>query len=126
MKKALLIILGAFLISGCATRVADMTVGSSKNYNINSTQFVKGKRVTGQDVAPVILFPFGIPHMKTAMDKAIEQDPCAVGLTDVVITHLNQSFLIGRIGWRVEGDLIIDGNLPGCQSRLAGEQVSAR
>jgi len=125
-KAALAVILGAFMVSGCATRVADMTVGSSKNYNINSSKFIKGKRVTGEDTAAVFLFPLGIPNVKTAMDNAIEQDTCAVGLTDVVITHLNQAFLVGRIGWRIEGDLILDGGQPGCQDRVSGGQLSSR
>lgn len=36
------------------------------------------------------------------MDKAIETETCAVGLTDLVVTQLNHSFLIGSIGMRVE------------------------
>lgn len=115
MKKIILLaaISGMFL-SGCTIRVADMTVGSTKNYNINGGKFIKGQRVKGEDTYPVILFPTGIPNVKTAMDRAIESDKCAVGLTDVVVTQLNHSFLIGSIGYRVEGDQIIDTSLPGC------------
>ena len=109
--------MGAVVASGCTVRVADMTVGSTKNYNINSAKFVKGKRVTGEDTYPVILFPLGIPNVKTAMDNAIEQDKCAVGLTDVVVSQLNHSFLVGTIGYRIEGDLIIDATQPGCDRR---------
>ncbi|MEG5266479.1 hypothetical protein TRP66_19500 [Pseudomonas sp. JDS28PS106] len=118
MKKiALAILLGATLVSGCTVRVADMTVASTKNYNINASKFVKGKRVTGEDNYPVILFPLGIPNMKTAMDHAIEQDNCAVGLTDVVMSQLNHSFIVGMIGFRVEGDLVIDTSRQGCANR---------
>lgn len=118
MKKALIaIILGAVAVSGCSMRVADMTVGSTKNYNINSAMFVKGPRVTGEDKYPVILFPLGIPNLKTAVDRAIEQDKCAVALSDMVITQLNHSFLIGTIGIRAEGNLIIDAGQPGCERR---------
>ncbi|MGQ7959912.1 hypothetical protein ACUTAF_19705 [Pseudomonas sp. SP16.1] len=116
-KTALAVIMGAVVASGCTVRVADMTVGSTKNYNINSAKFVKGKRVTGEDTYPVILFPLGIPNVKTAMDNAIEQDKCAVGLTDVVVSQLNHSFLVGTIGYRIEGDLIIDATQPGCDRR---------
>lgn len=115
MKKTFLVaLLSALTLSGCTIRVADMTVGSTKNYNINAAKFEKGSRVTGEDVYPVILFPFGVPNVKTAMDRAIEQHKCAVGLTDVVVTQLNHSFIIGSIGFRVEGDQIIDTTLPGC------------
>lgn len=55
--------------------------------------------------------------MKTAIDKAIEKDKCAVGLSDLVISQLNHSFLVGSIGVRAEGNLIIDASQPGCTGR---------
>jgi len=116
-KAAIAMLLGAVVASGCTVRVADMTVASTKNYNINSSKFLKGKRVTGEDTYPVILFPTGIPNIKTAMDNAIQQDSCAVGLSDVVMSQLNHSFLVGKIGYRVEGDLIIDTSRQGCENR---------
>ncbi|WP_312963911.1 hypothetical protein [Stutzerimonas nitrititolerans] len=116
-KTALIIILGAVIASGCTVRVADMTVGSTKNYNLNAAKFVKGPRVIGEDSYPVILVPLGIPNMKTAIDKAIEKDKCAVGLSDLVISQLNHSFLFGKIGMRAEGNLIIDASQPGCTGR---------
>jgi len=97
VKKILAgIALGSLMLSGCAVRVADLTVASTKNYNLNSNQFVKGERVTADDSVPVVLFPLGIPNMKTAMDKAIEKNKCSVALTDVVITSLNYAFLVGN------------------------------
>lgn len=115
MKKIILVaVLSALTLSACTVRVADMTVASTKNYNINAAKFVKGQRVKGEDTYPVILFPIGIPNVKTAMDKAIETDSCAVGLTDVVVTQLNHAFIFGSIGFRVEGDQIIDTTMPGC------------
>ena len=114
MKKFILIGLSILAASGCTVRVADMTVGSTKNYDINSGPFIKGPRVTGEDLAPVFLFPLGIPNVKTAMDNAIQSDKCAVGLTDVVISQLNHAFIIGQIGYRVEGDLIMDNHISGC------------
>lgn len=118
-RKAIVALLaGAVMMSGCAVRVADMTVGSTKNYDLNSQSFVKGSRVEGDDIVPVFLFPLGIPNVKSAVDDAIEKDRCAVGLSDLVITQLNQSFLIGRIGYRVEGDLILDQGQPGCENAI--------
>ncbi|WP_417543672.1 hypothetical protein [Marinobacter sp.] len=111
------VIAATVLASGCAHRVADLTVGSTKNYNINSASFLKGDRVIGEDIVAVVLFPLGIPHVKTAVDDAIEKDRCAVGLTDLVITSLQQAFLVGRIGFRVEGNLIIDQEIDGCSGR---------
>ncbi|MBF6933860.1 hypothetical protein HN281_18785, partial [Acinetobacter baumannii] len=105
MKKLLVSALAASTIvfTGCSVRMADMTVASMKHYNLISTQFVKGDLVKGEDKVPVILFPLGIPNFITAVDRAIEKDRCAVALSDVVITQLNQAFLVGQIGYRVEG-----------------------
>ena len=99
MKKLLVSVLAMSTIAftGCSVRMADMTVASTKNYNLNSNQFVKGQRVTGEDKVPVVLFPLGIPNFKTAVDRAIEKDRCAVALSDVVITQLNQAFIVGGI-----------------------------
>lgn len=120
MKKIPLLMLsiGALIMSGCTVRVADLTVGSTKNFDLNSGQLVKGERVTAEDSYPVIIFPFGIPNVKTAMDKAIETNKCAVGLSDLVVSQLNHSFLIGSIGIRVEGDLIIDKSRQGCETAI--------
>ncbi|WP_445775091.1 hypothetical protein [Shewanella sp.] len=117
MKKIAIISLALLTISGCTVRVADLTVASTKNFDLNSGNLVKGQRVTGEDSYPVILFPTGIPNVKTAMDRAIESEKCAVGLSDLVITQLNHSFIIGSIGMRVEGDLIIDKSRSGCESK---------
>lgn len=116
MKKLLAILLGStLLLSGCTTRIADLTVGSTKNYNINSNKFVKGKRVVAEDSVPVFFVSAGTPNLKTAFDRAIEQDKCAVALSDVAIYRLDHSFIFGSIGYRVEGTQIIDKNLPECK-----------
>lgn len=99
-----------------------MTVASTKNYNINSSKFVKGARVTGKDGVAVILFPFGFPNVKSAMDNAVEQDRCAIGLSDVVVSEEIYSFLFGYIGYRIDGDLIIDASQPGCENRFVARQ----
>lgn len=117
MKKLLTSVLAMSTVAftGCSVRMADMTVASTKNYNLNSNQFVKGERVTGEDKVPVILFPLGMPNFKTAVDRAIEKDRCAVALSDVVITQLNQAFFVGQVGYRVEGTQIIDRSQPECK-----------
>lgn len=112
---SLAVICTSILFSGCAVRVADMTVASTKNYNLNSLAFQKGERVKAEDSYPVFIFPLGIPNVKTAMDKAIETNKCAVALTDVVVTQLNQSFIIGKIGYRVEGTQVLDLSQPECK-----------
>ncbi|EPC1025586.1 hypothetical protein [Enterobacter hormaechei] len=117
MKKVVALALGALMLSGCTVRVADMTVGSTKNYNLNAAKFEKGQRVTGEDKASIVIFPLGIPSVKTAMDRAIEKDKCSVGLSDVVIYQLNHAFLFGTYGFRVEGTQNIDKSQLGCDNR---------
>lgn len=122
MKKiiSLAVIMAAVAtMTGCTTRVVDLTVASTKNYNINSNKFVMGKRVTGEDKKPVVIFPLGIPSVKDATDRAIQQDKCAVGLSDVAVYDLQHHFLFGSFGYRVEGTQIIDRGLPGCENHAA-------
>ena len=114
MRNIILIGLLTALLCGCSYRVADLTIASTKNINLNSQQLTTGKKVIAEDTYPVVIFPLGIPNVKTATDKAIEQSKCAVGLTDVVVTQLNHAFIFGEIGIRVEGNLLIDKSLQGC------------
>lgn len=114
MKKFFIGCLSILALSGCTVRMADMTVGSTKNFDLNNGNLTIGERVIAEDTYPVFIFPLGIPSMETAIDKAIENDKCAVGLSNLVITQLNHSFLLGSVGIRAEGNLIIDKNQPGC------------
>lgn len=116
MKKLLLIALGAAMLSGCTTRLTDMTVASTHNYNLNGEKFVQGSRVTGEDTVSVMLLPIGLPNVKTAIDRAIAKNRCAVALSDVVISQLNHAFIFGHFGYRVEGTAIIDQGQPGCEN----------
>lgn len=116
MKKIATVVFAALILSGCSARVADMTVASTKNYNLNSNKFVKGARVIGEDSAPVFIFPLGVPNVKTAMDRAIEKNRCAVALSDVVVTQYNHSFLFGKFGYTIEGTQVIDRSQPGCEN----------
>jgi len=116
MKKILttLAITSALTLSGCSSRIADLTVASSKNVNLNSSGLVTGARIKDDDTVPIILFPLGKPEIKEAVDNAIEQNKCAVGLTNVVIDQTFFSFIVGFIAYEVEGNLIIDREKEGC------------
>ena len=116
MKKVLALALGVMMLAGCSSRVADLTVASTKNYNLNSNNFVKGARVTAEDSAPVVIFPLGIQNVKTAIDRAIEKNKCSVALSDVVVTQFNHSFLFGKFGFVIEGTEVIDRGQPGCEN----------
>ncbi len=104
----------ALALSGCSIRVADLTVASTKNFNMNSTALETGRRVEGKDSVAVVIFPLGQPNMKEAIDRAVEKERCAVGLSDVVINQEAFVFLVGYVAMNVEGNLILDRAQPGC------------
>ncbi|ELJ8809462.1 hypothetical protein RUL24_000790 [Vibrio parahaemolyticus] len=118
MKKIIITmaVASSLLLSGCAQRVADFTLASTKNVELNDGDFVKGDRVTGEDSKPIIIFPLGIPSVKEASDQAIENDKCAVALTDVTADFEFFSFFFGFQKYKIEGDLVIDKSQKGCEN----------
>lgn len=96
------VMLAFVFFTGCTIRIVDFTAISTKNVKLPTK--AKGKRVTGEDCVPVILFPLGVPNMKEAIDEAIESaGENYDALVDGVVYHINQSFLFGQICYRVEG-----------------------
>ena len=67
------------MFSACTYRWLDFTVISSKNTDVKGKV---GKRVKGSDGQCGFI---GIPNIKEALDKAIEQEPGADALVDGVI-----------------------------------------
>lgn len=114
-KFVIAAIIASLALAGCSQRIADLTVASTKNFNLNSGQLTKGKRVTGEDTKPIILFPLGVPSVKEAADNAIEKNPCAVGLSDVAVDQEFFAFIFGYVKYKVEGDLILDKRRAGCE-----------
>ncbi len=110
-----LVVASAVLASGCSNRVGDFTVASTKNINMNGTQFTEGKRVEASDMVAAIIVPLGSPSVKEAMDEAIEQDRCAVGLTDSVVDNGFFYLYLGAFWVDVEGTLIMDESKEGCE-----------
>lgn len=90
------------MLNGCATRITDFTVISTKNANVQAVK--TGNRVEGEDCVPVVLFPLGMVNMKEAIDRAIENAGAGYdALVDGVVTHKNYSFIFGQICMTVEG-----------------------
>lgn len=104
------------LLSGCAQRIADFTLASTKNVELNNGEFITGKRVIGDDTKAIVIFPLGVPSIKEAADKAIEKDKCAVALTDVTADSEFFSFLVGYVKYEIEGNLVIDKSKKGCEN----------
>ena len=101
-------LLALALLPSCTYRVFDFTIVSTKNLPIGSRDegFSKGdERVTGSDMSHMVLwFPLGTPNMKEAIDRAIEQNPGAVGLVDgVVYQKMWNCLFYGQNSYIVEG-----------------------
>jgi len=117
MKKmaCLGLALAAIALTGCKTRITDFTVLSTKNVDLsNMASFTQGtQRVTGEDLYWMILvFPTGIPNLKEAIDRAIEQMPGCVALVDGVIYNYGAFYVLaGQMGFIVEGTPLIDPKL---------------
>lgn len=75
--KHLLLAGSALLAVSCTTRVADLTVASTKNMDLKHTAgytTTYNVRSKGEDKKHIIVFfPTGIPDMKEAIDNAIEK-----------------------------------------------------
>ncbi len=90
MKALVLLLLIAVVsgsLSGCAGRLGDFTLLSSKQFNLPINTMQKGSRVTGEDCSNRFLFiPVGHvhPNVKTAIDRAIEKEG-ANALVDAVV-----------------------------------------
>ena len=116
MKKQItLLVLACLLLSSCAYRITDFTIISTKNVDLSkASTFTRGKtRNEGVDKAHIILFiPFGRPHLKEAIDRAIEATPGAVALVDgVVYSKSWWAILYGQTKIIVEGTPLMDPSL---------------
>jgi hypothetical protein len=92
----------ATALSGCGYRLMDFTIVSSKNVTVPKSK--RADRVKAEDCVPVVVIPFGMPNVKTAVDRAIEK---AGGdfdaLVDGVVNYDNRSFIFGQVCYVVEG-----------------------
>tara|TARA_B100001094_G_scaffold329815_1_gene393457 strand:+ start:11427 stop:11789 length:363 start_codon:yes stop_codon:yes gene_type:complete len=104
-------------LSGCAHRIADLTVASNRNINLNSGALITGEQVEGDDYIPVVLLPLGVATIENAIDNAVEGDRCIVGLSNIVVEYVRQSFFVGRVGFHVKGNAVYDSNLKGCEHK---------
>ena len=120
MKKLLFVLLATLGVAACSSKVGQYSVLSNSNVDItHSKNFSRGDKVNGGDTTLIFLiFPLGNPDVNTALTRAIEQDKCVVGLTDVTVTY-NKIWLFyaGLNNIRVEGRQLIDTALPGCGNR---------
>ena len=114
--RAAVLIVGSVCMMGCATRLVDFTIISSKNIEWSrANEYQRAtQRVEGVDMAHwIIIVPTGVPNAKEAMDRAIESVPGAVALLDGVITQKFWwiPYIYGQQSFVVEGTPLIDKRL---------------
>lgn len=116
MKKIATLTLAIVAIAtfpSCSNRLADLTVATTKNMDINngSGYVVKNNtRTKGEDMRHIVLFfPLGRPDIKESIDDAVEKngEKC-VGLSNVTLTEKFWyiPFIYGQVKFETEGDPI--------------------
>lgn len=113
MKNIATIALISLIGTGCATRIGDFTVASTKNMDIKDATHRTDEsiRLKDRDVAHIIFFfPTGMPNMKEAMDNAIEQKPGAVALSNVTVKRggFYIPLLYGQDYFEIEGNPVYE------------------
>lgn len=104
------------MLAGCATRLVDFTVISTKNIEWNrADEFERAdERSQGEDVAHLIIFiPTSAVSVEAAVDRAIETVPGAVALVDGVVRRRFWwiPYVYGQDAIIVEGTPLIDPQL---------------
>ena len=100
------------MLSACSSRIADLTLVSTKNLgtstiNLNSKS---GKRERGEDCKFSLLgIPFGIPSLKTAVDKALQAGNGTV-MVDEVTEEKTTWLVLGNINCIVVEGTVVNTN----------------
>lgn len=109
-RSMLGLILSLTLMAGCSTRVADLTLVSTKNIDLSKAtlDIRKGRRVKGEDctIALLGLIPLGIPNLENAMDDALEKGRGNVMVDQVTYRSGVYFVLASRSCVRVEGTVL--------------------
>lgn len=100
----------ATLVSACSIRTADMTLMSTRIVNLDHVDLDKlptTRRVVGEDKRWIILFiPLGLPHLKDAVDQALDKGNGDL-MTDAVVHQGGwTAILFGQTSLTVEGDVV--------------------
>lgn len=94
----------ALLAAGCTQRLTDFTIISTKNTALASLAEKAPARIEGSDCVPWIIWQWGNPNLKEAIDDAIEQAGQGYdALSDGVVSYTTKGFIFGAICYEVEG-----------------------
>ena len=110
-SKLIPLLFGCFvLLGGCTFRVADLTLVSTKNVDLNNTSLDarKGKRVKGEHCAFALLglIPFGVPNLEEAVDEALEKGKGNIMVDQVTYSTGAYYILLSQSFIEVEGTVL--------------------
>ncbi|MDR2178314.1 MAG: hypothetical protein LBP20_09800 [Treponema sp.] len=110
---AMVLALSMFM-AGCATRLGDFTLMSSKNVELSRVSEFKrsNQMVKGSDSMITVLFFIPIKSkidMKVALDNALNKIPGAQAIVDVRIDYQKLNFVLFQVeGYVISGTALID------------------
>ena len=108
MKKIMLI-LASLWLSGCSYHMADLSIVSNKNVNlekVNLDRLPQIKNVTGKDTAYSIYFiPLGEAHIQDAISDALNKADGDL-MIDVSVYKRVFWFIVGMNQYEVKGTVI--------------------
>ncbi len=94
---------------GCTTRVADLTIVSTKNLDLadaKSLDAKKGQRFKGEDCVFIFIIPWGVPNLEKAVDQALQKGNGNVMVDQVSYSKFFSLGLIGQHCLEVEGAVL--------------------
>ena len=99
--RSLTAIIICCLFIGCAQRIGDFTIVSTKNYEASKVYKQVPGRFTGTDNVFFFIIPWGQPNIKNAVDQALEQAN-GTYMTNAVLDATSAPFMMG---YRITGDV---------------------
>lgn len=109
IRKLSLFCLAALLLSGCSTHLADISVISNKNVELDSVDLdisTQVKDITGTDEKFIFLFiPFGQPQLKEALNDALRKGHGDL-MIDASVYRRNWWFLVGQDAIEIRGTVV--------------------
>ena len=100
-------LLSLIILTGCATRLGDFTLLSTRNVDLDGDYVLVERSVEGEDLVPiVIVFPIGTPNLENAIDDALKSAGGDL-MTDAVLTYNYWyiPYVYGVQRYSVEGDV---------------------
>ena len=106
-KMAMVVVL-VVVLCGCTTLYGQLTVGSTKNIDINNKKFeLVEEGVTGEDSkAIIIIIPTGDPSIEDAMDDALSKAGGQIMQNvDIYYKWFYIPYIFGKFSFIIEGDV---------------------